>query len=135
MRGWKALSTLLCDVSSIDNTYSSKHTLSVSIDRHSWTNNSRLPNLSNINKNNNRSDAAREKIMKYHFTASESDGTLSNGMRVVSEMDLVVLPRVIAWAGRKHDSDGCTILYQLLRCIPELVEDQSKMKMFSVLSY
>jgi len=128
MRGWEALSALLCDVSSIDNTYSSKHTLSVSIDRHSWTNNSRLPNLSNINKNNNRSDAAREKIMKYHFTASEQVGALSNGMQVVSKMDLVVLPQAIAWAGRKHDNEGCTILYQLLRCIPELVEDQTLTK-------
>jgi len=128
MRGWESLSTLLCDVSSIDNTYSSNHTLSVSVDRHSrLTDNSRLPNLSNINKNNNRSDAARKKIMKYHFNTSE-DGTLSNGMQVISQMDLVVLPQVIAWAGRKHDDEGCTILYQLLRCIPELAEDQTLTK-------
>jgi len=153
LRGWETLSTLLCDVSSIDNTYSSNHTLSVSVDSRLSSLYSRLTKLSNINQNKNRSDAAREKIMKYQFNTSEEsyhtyhynsrnktmnyhytkpkDGTLSNGMQVVTKMDLVVLPRVIAWAGRKHDSDGCTILYQLLRCIPELVEDQSKMKMFS----
>ena len=73
---------------------------------------------------------SRNKTMNYHYTKPK-EATLSNGMQVVTKMDLVVLPRVIAWAGRKHDSDGCTILYQLLRCIPELVEDQSKMKMFS----
>ena len=125
MRGWEALSTLLCDMSSIDNTYSSNHTLSVSV--HGQLASMSLQDLSSINKNNSISDAARKKIIMYQFNTSE-DGTLSNGMQVISQMDLVVLPQVIAWAGRKHDNEGCTILYQLLRCIPELVEDQTLTK-------
>ena len=122
-RGWDALSTLLCDMSSIGNTYSSNHIISVD----SQLTTTRLNDLSNINKNKSISDAARKKIMKYHFTSTEQVGT-SLGMRVVSEMDWVVLPQVIAWAGRKHDNEGCTTLYQLLRCIPELVEDQTLTK-------
>jgi len=131
VRGVGALTTSLRDVSSIDNTYRSNHTLeelnpmwqSETRSRHDI----RLTKLLEINKNNSISDAAREKILRYHFTTRE-DGTLSNGMQVVSEMDWVVLPQVIAWAGRKHDNKGCTILYQLLRCIPELVEDQTLTK-------
>jgi len=43
-------------------------------------------------------------------------------------IDKVVLPHVIAWAGRKHDDEGCTVLYQLFQGIPELVEDQTLTK-------
>ena len=124
-RGWNALSTLLCDESSIDNTYLSNHTLSVDSQLASKH---LINDLSNINKNNSVSDAARKKVLKYHFTTKQNGTSL--GMRVVSEMDWVVLPHVIAWAGRKHDDEGCTTLYQLLRCIPELVEDQTLTKTF-----
>jgi len=122
-RGWNALSTLLCDVSSIGNTYSSNHTLSVD----SQLATTRLNDLSYVNKNNSITNAARKKITKYHFTSTEQVGT-SLGMQVVSEMDWIVLPQVIAWAGRKHDDEGCTVLYQLLRGIPELVEYQTLTK-------
>ena len=53
---------------------------------------------------------------------------MSAGMRIFSVMDWSVLPHAMAWMGRKHDREGYSTMYQLLRCISELVEDQTQAK-------
>ena len=125
-RGWDALSAVLCNKSSIENTFTSNHTLEDGV----YGPGSLLGDLLDINKNNNASDAARIKIMRYHF-AEESNGNeneMSSGIRTLSVMDWSVLPHAMAWMGRKHDREGHSTMYQLLRCIPELVEDQTQAK-------
>ena len=68
-RGWDSLEAVLCDVSSIENTFTSNHTLEDGV----YGPGSLLGDLLDINKNNNASDAARVKIMRYHFAAAEGE--------------------------------------------------------------
>jgi len=128
-RGWDSLGVVLCDVSSIENTFTSNHTLEDGVYGPSG---SLLGDLLDINKNNNASDAARIKIMRYHFAeesnGNENENEMSAGMRILSVMDWSILPHVMAWMGRKDDCEGHSTMYQLLRCIPELIEDQTQAK-------
>ena len=70
----------------------------------------------NWNKNSNKFQVVRKKIIYSHFcgSISESEG---NAKEFV-DMDLEVLPHVLAWAGR--DSFGHSALYQILRIFPSL---------------
>jgi len=125
--GWDALSAVLCNKSSFENTFSSNHTLEDGV---YYGHDSVLGDLLDINKNNNASDAARIKIMRYHFAeeSNDNENEMSSGIRTLSVMDWSILPHVMAWMGRKDDCEGHSTMYQLLRCIPELVEDQTQAK-------
>ena len=69
-----------------------------------------------LNKNNNKFEAARHKILLHHF--------LDGDVQEFIEMETPVLPRAVAWAGR--DMNGHSLLYQILRCIPSLFGSSEK---------
>ena len=66
--------------------------------------------------------------MQLQKESNGNENEMSAGMRILSVMDWSILPHVMAWMGRKDDREGYSTIYQLLRCIPELVEDQTQAK-------
>ena len=119
------LARVLCNKSSIMDTYNSNHTLTVWQRRlsQSWYSlySADLGSYLEINKNNSKADAARKKIIKTHF---------SSGDMVVKpflEMRTEVFPRVLAWMGKGGTdaakdsvSDEITLLYRFVRDMPQV---------------
>jgi hypothetical protein len=101
------MANILCNTSSILNTFNSNHTLEKVCD--TW-NETLLPleSVLQINRENSVSQAARLKIIKTHFSGSEIN------MRPFVEMILSVRPHAIAWMAK--DERG----YELLRVMPSL---------------
>ena len=75
-----------------------------------------LPYLE-LNKNDDKFDVARQKIIRYHFLNGEDN------MQEFVSMELEVLPHAIGWTGR--DDTGHSILYQLVRSMPSLFDYES----------
>mmetsp|Transcript_26264 Transcript_26264/g.56396 ORF Transcript_26264/g.56396 Transcript_26264/m.56396 type:complete len:272 (-) Transcript_26264:183-998(-) len=123
--GWVAFLPLLCNTSSIMDTYHSNHTLEKLGDRDSED---ELPedvkSLLRLNQENNKSQTARLKIIKTHF----SGGDIS--MHPFKGMDLNALPRAIACMAQDFENnaegtwgEGFELLYQLsLHMLPELLD-------------
>ena len=57
---------------------------------------------------------ARRKILKYHFSTED------NVIQPFVDMDLGVLPQVVAWIGRE-DTDH-SLLYRLVKDMPSLFD-------------
>jgi hypothetical protein len=109
--GYGALINSLCNKTSIMSTYHSNHTLQkICCESVVKTMPNELTYLLNINKFNNRSQAARLKIIKTHFS-----GPTIN-MQPFGEMDVQVRPHAIAWMAKEDN------LYQYLRTMPLLLE-------------
>ena len=128
VRGWTALANTLCSKGSIDSMYTSNHTLrSVTWkdgtpegQEFIWS----IMNLPNdlrsslrLNQNDNKSEVARQKILKCHFSNGESN------VEVFVSMDMKVLPHAISWIGR--DVDGL-LLYNLLQSMPTTLDSHSR---------
>jgi len=111
-RGWAALSTVLCDKSSIDSIYESNHTLQ-EIGKSARNIPSDLVSFLRSNRNNNKVEVAREKIIQQHFSKSV------NNIQDFLEMELEVLPHAISWIGR--DGTGFPLLYHLVQSMPSLL--------------
>ena len=103
------MTNILCNTSSILNTFNSNHTLEIVCDM--W-NDSLLPlkSLLQINRENSVSAAARIKIINTHFSGSEIN------MQPFMVMSLSVRPHTIAWMAKDMH------LYELLRAMPSLLE-------------
>ena len=88
---WREFSRLLCNGTSIMDTYRSNHTLEKIVNHRKQPKD--LAVYLEINREYSASDAARQKIITTHF---------SNGMDVdiLIDMELAVLPHAIAWMGR-----------------------------------
>ena len=106
---YEPMANILCNNSSILNTFNSNHTLEIVCDK--W-NDSLLPlkSLLQINRENSVKAAARLKIIKKHFSGSEIN------MQPFMEMNLNVRPHAIAWMAKDMH------LYELLRAMPSLLE-------------
>jgi len=129
-RGWQAASNLLCNTTSILDTYNSNHTLRIfggdiadSIRD--------LTSQSTLNRNEDKVEVARQKILQTHF--SDSDDT--SKMQEFLDMELEVMPSVIAWIGRPTSINwkgtnvsGLSVMYNLLRRIPDLFDSSSAQK-------
>ena len=106
---WDALSNVLCNKSSINTTFNSNHTLQRIIDP-KYSDESRLPSdlqtLLQLNRENTKSEAARRKILKVHFS-----GTFN--MQPFIDMDLNALPHAIAWMARNEY--GSSLTYTFVR--------------------
>jgi hypothetical protein len=114
--GYAAFSRMLCDKSTILNTYNSNHTLT---DTNVW--HKYICPLLSINKGNRIRQAARIKIIRSHFS-----GSIIN-TQVFTEMKLSVLPTAIAWMCRNNGSHGGrNLMYEFLRKEP-LVCDMKRM--------
>jgi hypothetical protein len=109
--GYGALINSLCNKTSIISTYHSNHTLQkICCESVVKSMPNELTYLLNINKFNNRSQAARLKIIKTHFSGSTIN------MQPFGEMDVQVRPHAISWMTKEDN------LYQWLRTMPLLLE-------------
>ena len=122
-KGWEALSNVLCNKSSIDATYQSNHTL----EKFTGSAGENIPfgtaSLLNMNRNPNKFEVARQKIIESHFLTGRQDA------QIFLDMDLNAMPIAIAWMCR--DDIGFLPLYEFLRKMPSLFElgqAQSKTK-------
>jgi Ran GTPase-activating protein (RanGAP) involved in mRNA processing and transport len=114
--GYDAFTNVLCDTSSILNTFNSNHTLeficheyeSIVIPYFTLPND--LSSLLKINRECSVSEAACIHIIKMHFSGSEIN------MQPFMEMNLSVRPHVIAWMAKDMH------VYELLLAMPSLLE-------------
>lgn len=122
---YNTLACALCNKSSIMDTYKSNHSLKEIWQRHlsrSWYSlcSADLGFYLEINKNNNKADAARKKIVKTHFSG---DLVVEPFLGMKTE----VLPHVLAWMGKGgiHATeegvyDGVPLLFKLVRDMPRV---------------
>ena len=116
--GWGALSTILCNTSSIDATYQSNHTL-----EKMWGSDSdkqQVPNdlvsILQANSDGDKISVAREKIIRSHFCGSFDMSPFSN-------MDLELLPYVLGLIGKHIFYEGRSkrsAIYRVVRNFPDL---------------
>ena len=131
-RGWAAVSLLLCNNSSIMDTYNSNHTLenlTYDYDNASYCPDD-LVSLVILNRNKDKVEVARQKILQTHF----SDDDTSNNQEFL-DMDLEVMPAAISWIGRPTRVDwngtnvsGLSLLYNLVRKMPDLIDTSAQKK-------
>jgi len=114
---------LICNESSIMDTYNSNHTLGYLIrpdlirDRSEDHIPPRVLTPLHLNRNDNKAVSARRKIIYSHFSGAELN------MQPFIDMDLEMFPHVIAWMAR--DEHGGSLLYQFLRGIAPMLDDGS----------
>jgi hypothetical protein len=125
--GLAAFYRLLCDNTSITNTYYSNHTLErIFGDTRELPFDIDLYSLLRMNNESNKFEVARLKIIIEHFSDSEMN------MQIFADMELNVRPHAIAWMAQDnhllfgvlqdiiHDNH----LYTFLRTLPSLLEMQ-----------
>jgi len=124
-KGWGAVSTLLCNKTSILKTYTSNHTLKELGSHHDDMN---LPDdlvsYLELNENKDKAEVARQKILQTHFTTEDSPK-----MQVLLDMALEVMPIAIEWIGKPTHDDwkgervsGLSAMYNLTRRLPDLFD-------------
>ena len=119
---WTTFSKLLCDASSINNTYHSNHTLECL----SWEEEQIPANVNAllaVNRNEDKTQVAIKKIIKYHQHFE---------MQPFFEWDLKVLPIAINWFERAGSIEGIDVaevgkrkletIYQFIHAMPEVFE-------------
>jgi hypothetical protein len=118
-RGWTALTNVLCNKSTIESICDSNHTLrEVAL----CTGNvpDQLSPYLDLNKNEDKAEVIRQKIIKYHFLNGEEN------IQDFVDMELNELPQAISWLGR--NDAGFSLLYKLCRSVPTLFDSESKTK-------
>lgn len=133
-RGWAAVSTLLCNKTSIMGTFNSNHTLhDVCYDQETGSYRSGLPDdLKSylvLNENQDKTEVARQKILQTHF--STEDDTTTN-IQEFLDMELEMMPTVIEWIGRLTPIDwkgesvsGLSLLYNIMQKLPDLFDSNA----------
>ena len=112
--GLNALSTLLCNKADINSIYTSNHTLQIVV---SSRGSRELSSYLKLNRNGNKAEVARQKIIRYHFTNGEDN------MQEFADMELGLLPHALGWMCR--NDTGLSLLYQLVRSMPSLFDYES----------
>ena len=122
--GWQSFAKLLCDTSSINNTYKSNHTIELiggPCDFGSPINqvHERARTLLRMNENANSRDIAKCKILLYHRDLD---------VEPVLKWDLKFLPLMISWFGKIHECDmlsttntycsELSVVYKFIRGMP-----------------
>jgi len=132
-RGWGAVSDLVCNKSSIMDTYNSNHKLFVDYSDDNELLPDDLSSLLELNENKDKTEVARQKILQTHFSGSGEDDTLN--VQELLDMELEVLPTAIAWIGRpKHigwegkNVSGLSTMYNLVRKLPDLFDYNAQKK-------
>ena len=110
---WNALSTILCDTSTIESIYFSNHTLRGGL----YEANGDIASYLQLNENANKVEVARQKILRYHFKNGEDN------IDELVDMELNVLPQVMSWMGR--DYTGQSLLYSFIRSMPTIFDSES----------
>jgi len=125
-RGWEAVSSLLCNKTSIMNTYTSNHTLQEDfVDDYIENVDSYL----DLNKNKDKAEVARQKILQTHFSGSGA----TSKMQELLAMELEMMPTVIAWIGRPthaiwsgENVSGLSTMFNLMQRVPDLFDSSSQ---------
>jgi hypothetical protein len=109
-RSWADLSHALCDETSIENTYSSNHTLHT-LEKFGRRNvRAEIPDhlsaLLRLNKNQDKSSVRRQK----------------KGIPNINGLNRSTLPSALEWIGR--DTVGFSLMYNVVRGIPKLFESR-----------
>ena len=130
-RGWEAVSTLLCNKSSIQDTYNSNHALQNVGDYFSDEIGDKLwPHLE-LNENKDKAEVARQKILQTHFSSSDA-----SKLQELLDMELEMLPSAISWIGRSlpigywkgAQVSGLSTMYNLMRRLPDLFDSSPQKK-------
>ena len=144
-RGLEAVSTLVCNKTSIMDTYNSNHILFVDCYDDEEIDQMDLPNvlpLLRLNGNKDKAEVARQKILQTHFP-TEDDAT--SNIQEFLDMELEAMPRIVEWIGRPKpmsywggtkyecgwigDSvSGLSLLYNLMRRLPDLFDSNAQKK-------
>lgn len=112
---WECLTGVLCDVTSIDSTYSSNHTLRhVRIANKCPWDNDDVSLYLEMNANGSKAVVARQKILIHHFTGRAAD------IHAFTRMPETVMPHAISWIGR--DSLGYSLMFDFVRGDPTLFD-------------
>ena len=112
--GWQAFSQLVWNKSSIMDTFHSNHTLHRLQDENSDGVPSELNDSLRLNRNGNKKEVVRQKIILSHFQGENIN------LREFLDMKLNVMPCAIAWVGK--DNVGCSLLYQLVLARISLID-------------
>ena len=125
--GYAAFTQLLCNTSSILDTYNSNHTLDTLCDEYGIEEAEDLLNLLRVNYENSDSQAARIKIKRTHFCGRNINTQIFIGMEVA------VLPTAIAWMGQRRRQDGrqnesSSLMFAFLRRMPSLCDTTGRNK-------
>ena len=135
-RGWEAMSHLICNKTSIIDTYNSNHTLQ----GFGHLQNPNMPDDSSVldrllsdldlNENEDKVEVARQKILQTHFSTEDSPK-----MQEFLDMKLEVMPTAIAWIGRPLSIDwtgekvsGLSTMFNLMRRLPDLFDSTTQKK-------
>jgi len=129
-RSWEAVSTLLCNKTSIMNTYSSNHTLQhLGYYIPDELADCLVPYLK-LNKNKDKVEVARQKILHTHFSDDDS-----SNMQEFLDMELEVIPTAISWMGKPTNVDwrgenvsGLSLMFNLMRRVPDLFDSSTQKK-------
>ena len=124
-RGWGAVSSLLCNKTSILDTHNSNHILN-------WVYTFILPDdvtsYLELNKNEDKVEVTRQKILQTHFSTEDN-------LQELLHMELEILPAAIEWMGRPtHDKwegtkvCGLSLMYNLMKRVPDLFDSSRQNK-------
>jgi hypothetical protein len=118
--GYAAISRMLCDTSTILNTFNSNHTLErigfllVRED---------IDSLLTINREYSVSQAARIKIINSHFSGSDIN------TQVFTDLKLNILPTAMSWMGHDNGSNGgMNLMFEFLRREPLICDTKGTCK-------
>jgi len=121
--GWDAISTLVCNESSIMGTYNSNHILHNLGDEESELLGD-LISLLELNENKDKSEVARQKILQTHFPDDDT-----SKLQELLDMELEMMPSVMSWIGRPAHDDwkgknvsGLSTMFNLMRRLPDLFD-------------
>lgn len=132
-RGWDAVSTILCNKTSILGTYTSNHTLQYIRGDNYIDLPDCLMSYLKLNENKDKVEVARQKILQTHFSGSGNDD--KSNIQVLLDMELQMMPTAIDWIGRPTHNDwrgttvsGLSLLYNLMRRLPDLFDSSPQKK-------
>ncbi len=119
---WDVLDQILCDTTSICCTFSSNHTLQdVTITTFEYED-TVVPDdttaLLDMNKNEDKLEVARQKILNHHFSGEGTDNLL-----LFACMPESVLVYAVAWVSRNNL--GYSLMYDIIRGFPDLFDNRS----------
>ena len=112
---------LVCNKSSIIDTYNSNHILQ---DLNYFPDD--LESYLELNKNEDKEEVARQKILQTHFSTGDGD---TSKLEELLDMELEVMPTVMNWIGRPLSIDWkgtnvsvLSLMYNLMRRLPDLFD-------------
>jgi len=111
---WKDIAYMLCDKTSIGSVHSSNHTLQELYIPH-LTFPEEVVSLLTMNRNEDKSEVARQKILNHHFLAR------GNNANVFSRMPETMMPFSMEWIGRNRL--GYSLMYNVVRDNPTLFDE------------